>query len=397
MLNRISFVWLILILTACGGGGGGSSSSGSSDNQQVFVSTNLAANAISFNVGNGPGNNINIPYVSVTVCQPNSTTQCQTIDNVLLDTGSIGLRIISSALGSLVLNNETIASSPILECATFLGGVTWGPVKLADVRMSSELASSLPIQVIADPSYLSVPVQCSNGMQAMQTPGILKANGILGIGLFVNDRQNYFNCVPNIGTSCALTLPPSMQVQNPVASFATDNNGVIVRLQNIDPSGAANATGALYFGIDTQVNNASAGARMITANANGKFTTTVNGSVYTNSFIDSGSNALFFPAGNQSAVLTACPVSTGFYCPAVTQSYTASVVLQNSTLGSIAYSVANLDNLAANGNYAFNNIAGPVSNIFDWGLPFFYGKSVYFGITGKTSNAGTGPLYGYSN
>ena len=39
---------------------------------------------------------VNILYVNVTICAPGSTTNCQTIDHVQVDTGSQGLRILSS-------------------------------------------------------------------------------------------------------------------------------------------------------------------------------------------------------------------------------------------------------------------------------------------------------------
>src|SRR6476619_7474596 len=40
---------------------------------------------------------VNEPCVSVTICVP-GTTNCQTIKNLLLDTGSYGLRVFSSAI-----------------------------------------------------------------------------------------------------------------------------------------------------------------------------------------------------------------------------------------------------------------------------------------------------------
>ncbi|MGC8507200.1 MAG: DUF3443 family protein, partial [Thiomonas sp.] len=46
----------------------------------------------------------NSPYVSVTVCAPGSST-CQTIPDVLVDTGSAGLRLFSGALNSATLSS----------------------------------------------------------------------------------------------------------------------------------------------------------------------------------------------------------------------------------------------------------------------------------------------------
>jgi hypothetical protein len=43
----------------------------------------------------------------------------------------------------------------------------------------------------------------------------------------------------------------------------------------------------------------------------------------------------------------------------------------------------------------FNNIGGPNSGSFDWGIPFFLGRTVFVGIEGQTSPAGTGPYWAY--
>jgi hypothetical protein len=404
--KRVCLFLLVLTLFACGGGGGGgsgnSSTSGNTPTPDTpapipdYMSSNIAANAISFSIQKSSGNNVNAPFVSVTICQP-GTSQCQTIGNILLDTGSSGLRVLSSALGSLQLSTQTNNNLPVLECASFLSGLTWGPVKTADVKMSSEIASSIPIQVIGDPNYQSAPNNNCNGLPILQDPSGLKANGILGVSLRVSDSQNYFSCSGNQNSSCQLiTQVSSLQVQNPVASFAVDNNGLVMQLQTISASGANSATGTLYFGVDTQTNNSSSGASIIPTNSNGYFTTTFNGLSYGNSFIDSGSNGLFFPVGSQSSILKTCSLSTSFYCPTTTQNYSATVALKNNGVGTINFSVANADSLFATNNYAFSNLAGNEPSLFDWGIPFFYGKTVFFGIAGKLStNAGTGPYYGY--
>jgi hypothetical protein len=392
----ISLCISLLFLSACGGGSSSSSTSSINQNTQ-YISSNIAPNAISFSVQNIYDGGVNLPYVSVEVCQP-GTTQCQTISNVLLDTGSTGLRVLASALNDLPLTSQTNGGAPLAECATFISGVTWGSVKVADIKMSSEIARSISIQVIADKAYPTIPSQCSNGLPTLQTTSGLKANGILGVGLLIADRQSYYTCTSTLATSCTpVTLSQTLQVQNPVASFAINNNGVILQLPNIPSSGASSVLGSLYFGIDTQSNNSSAGSNIIPTNSSGFFITSFNGTNYRNSFIDSGSNGLFFPAGNQSAVLTPCTTSLGFYCPSTTQSYSARVSLQNNVLATINFSIANAQSLFNTGNAAFSNLGGELQDQFDWGLPFFYGKTVYFGITGRSSNSATGPYYGYKN
>ena len=149
----------LLFLTACGGGGGSADSSSTSINQNTqYISSNIAPNAISFSVQNIYDGGVNLPYVSVEVCQP-GTTKCQTISNILLDTGSTGLRVFASALNDLPLTSQTNGGTPLAECATFISGVTWGSVKVADIKMSSEIARSISIQVIADPAYPTIPSQ----------------------------------------------------------------------------------------------------------------------------------------------------------------------------------------------------------------------------------------------
>lgn len=388
---------LSALISACGGGGGGSNGTSSSTSVAPpdYISQIVAPNAISFSVQRVVGGNVNTPYVSVEVCQP-GTSKCQIVSNVLLDTGSTGLRLFSSTLTNLQLSNQTINNSSLLECASFISGVTWGPVKLADVKLGLETARSIPIQVIADPAYSSVPAYCSNGLPTLQNASSIRANGILGVGLFTADGQEYYSCSSTQTANCNLvTIQPTMQVQNPVASFAVNNNGVVLQLASVSNTGAASASGVLYFGIDTQSNNSSSGSNVIPANAYGRFTTIFNGTIYRSSFIDSGSNGLFFPAGTLSSTLTTCNRNAGFYCPTATQSYDATLVLKNNQAGGIAFSIANAESLFAANNYALPMLGGTLQGQFDWGLPFFFGKNVYFGITGKSSNAGTGPLYAY--
>src|SRR5258708_1372615 len=59
----------------------------------------------------------NEPCVSVTVCEP-GTSNCTTVNNVLLDTGSYGLRLFQSTIASLNLTQvvTTIGSNHLAEC-----------------------------------------------------------------------------------------------------------------------------------------------------------------------------------------------------------------------------------------------------------------------------------------
>jgi hypothetical protein len=56
--------------------------------------------------------------------------------------------------------------------------------------------------------------------------------------------------------------------------------------------------------------------------------------------------------------------------------------------------VANTQLLVDTRNSAFNNLAGDFST-FDWGLPFFLGRTVFVGIEGQSSSLGTGPFFAF--
>ena len=379
-----------------------------------------AANVAPITVSAGPGNQavVNTLYTTVKVCAPGSTTNCQTIDNIQVDTGASGLRILSS-----VLNAPLAAALPlmvdyngatIVECTQYADGYAWGPIATADMTISSESAASLPIQIIGSPGFPTVPGTCAGTGPSLDTVDTFHANGTIGIDVLAQDCG--FNCSPQVsGTlnagfyyacatanSCALTTVPlggvgttgPQQVQNPVTYFATDNNGVIIELPSVAAAGAATVTGALVFGIDTQTNNATnAALPVVTLElGTGLVATTLNQTVYPDSFFDTGSNGLYF----QYAGLTACTGTlTQFYCPSATTGYTATVLSSTNTLVSINFSVASAQSLE-NGStsaLAFSNLAGTTANAndFDWGLPFFFGRNVYLAFDGKSTTIAVGP------
>ncbi|HYA85901.1 MAG TPA: DUF3443 family protein, partial [Nitrospirota bacterium] len=85
-------------------------------------------------------NYLNKPCVSITVCTPGSTTACQTINDILLDTGSYGLRIFKQAL-TVNLTQVPSGSGSLAACAQFAdGSADWGPVEVAGVVLGNEPA-----------------------------------------------------------------------------------------------------------------------------------------------------------------------------------------------------------------------------------------------------------------
>ena len=148
---------LCLSAVACGGGGGGTASNGGPPPPPP--PTNNTASVI---IDEGPSNqSVNTMFTSVTVCVPGSTTLCQTIDHIQVDTGSYGLRLLAPVL-TVTLPVEMLADgNSLAECTQFVDGYTWGPVVTADVQIAGETANSLPVQVIGDPRFTNIPTNCS--------------------------------------------------------------------------------------------------------------------------------------------------------------------------------------------------------------------------------------------
>jgi len=391
------------IIAACSGGSIGAGSSGGGSG----TVTSSGGNVQPVTVNLGPNNDYeNGVFTSVTVCTPGTST-CQTIDNILVDTGSYGLRLLGSAVSIPLPTQTNTGASPIGECTTFADGYVWGPVADADVLIANETANNVPIQLISadDGSFPPVPDSCSaSGGQNENTLATLDANGILGIGVFEQDCgagcttqvDNYFYYACTSSTQCVPTTEPlSAQVTNPVTLFAADSNGVEIQLPAIASSGAATATGAMIFGIGTRSNNGLGTATVLTpVDDAGDILIKYDGASL-DGFIDSGSNALYF-SGN----FTLCSESeySGFYCPSSTQNQSAQVSgASGMATVTVPFSVANAATLFNSGNAAFDNLAGTSveDGEFDFGLPFFFGRSVFFAIENQSTPAGLGPYYAF--
>lgn len=203
----------------------------------------------------------------------------------------------------------------------------------------------------------------------------------------------YYACS---GAVCNGTkIPLASQVQNPVALLPQDNNGVIVQLPSVSSGGAPSVNGTLVLGIGTQSNNTPAAVAMYTANQYGEFATTLNGVSYS-SFIDSGSNGLFFSAPSKGLLPTCAAPNSPWFCPASTTSLSAANTgAFGSASGAVSFQIDNFINLIGSSNSVFANIGGDSSGGFDWGLPFYFGRNVYIGLTGKGSPLGSGPYWAY--
>lgn len=356
----------------------------------------------------------NQPCVSVTICSPSNPTLCQTINNILLDTGSYGLRIFNSAI-TVPLTPIVKGTKALGECVQFGDGSSeWGPVEYAYVQLGNEPKVAVPIVAI-DSNFQSAPGPCTS---AQSYPDISPAqsgfNGILGVGLFATDcgsscatnmtNDQYFTCENN-NCSCGATADLLAQVANPIAFLPTDNNGLILKLPAVASGGVPNLSGSLYLGVDTQANNSSAATgSTLMANTFAHVRSKFGAFSSTNliSIIDSGSSVLFIPS---IASLPDCGVIgsvnySGLFCPETQQNLSAVNYNASGTSPSnVNFSVEKASTLYQSGNMVFATMAASsgkdTSAMMDWGLPFFFGKNVIVGIQAKVSGLGTGPYFAY--
>lgn len=419
------------LLAACGGGSSTETTCSAPQGQSCFSAerVDLAAppagpNTTAVVVDAGPGSGFsfgaaNIPYVTVTVCEPGSTTACVTVDHVILDTGSYGLRVLKSRVPTLALPPVTVpatASSPagaVVECYPFVIGGLWGPVAQADVRVAGELAPQIPIQVVDDRATpaLAPTADCKEAAQnqLLASAAELQANGVLGVGPVALDcglpcargdytgvHTMYYACPDQDPAHCAAApVPSSLQLQNPVAHFADNNNGTLIVMPAVPLLGAVTAEGRLVFGIGTQTNNQPPDPAVqpwIYLNTTDPhylgLTATLGAQVFPDSQIDTGSNAYFF---DDTSGIPACAGSTWF-CPpkVVTRSLVLSDALGHSSSHSLSlvdaqslFGAASPSGAAAT---AFQNLGGSVGNSpqsLVLGMPHFYGRGVYTAIWGQ--------------
>jgi hypothetical protein len=422
--GKILLLFLVLVMAAgCGGGGGGSSSGGSSDTASssplslpngpsLPQITGYNVLPVSVDSSSQYANYANEPTVSVTICDTNNE-YCQTIPNILLDSGDYGLRIFQAALQDL---NPSLAAAlspvqinntqPLYECIQYGDGSgVWGPVELAYVTLSGEPPVLVPIQVIGPASFNSS--QVCPVTPLLSSPSDALYNGSIGIGFFAQDCGEvcasnaqigqYFTCSGETCTSIAVQT--SNQVQNPVAALQTDNNGVLLRFPSVPAGGAPSVSGYLILGIGTQSNNSPSGVIAYAADNHlgdinyGNFTTSFEGASYSG-FLDTGSTGLFFPSTQIPTI--SYDGAEWFNPPSLLILSATNVGYPGGPADEVEFQVNNFNTLASSSNNVFSDLAGPgPDSWFDWGLPFFLGRNVYIGIEGTTSSLGTGPYWAY--
>lgn len=452
---------LSMLLMSCGGG--------SQSNNSVNDQTNpaLGNNTVPIVAGANSAGGPNGLFTSVTVCTPSvlpvgqnpiygppPAPTCQTISNILVDTNSVGLRLIHTpTVDSLGLPFVTDSNNnPLHECVQFADlSYVWGRVARATIQMAGEEAAQvplpyetagtgIPIQVIYSnlDTGIAVPADCLSSPPSGGAPvaanslETLGGAGILGVGTLPQD----------CGAACASTPPPNqyyfcpsglctvasigqnVQVWNPVAAFPDDNNGLSLSLFNLPaPGGSTSINGSMTFGIGTQSDNAL--NELVTVygiDSYGNFAEvtliepnlidpSLPPTIYVSylspqngSYIDSGSPAIYF-SDWQSLGVPECPEDSGqpraLYCPTAMTGYSANLYGANTAKGTFGWNIGNADKLLNSGNSVFNNLGGDSginisTDYVDLGLPFFFGHTVYVGFAG-ISTAYPQPAATYPN
>lgn len=368
--------------------------------QPIFPS---ATNTVPVIVGPGAANVVNVPTISVRVCVPGTST-CQTINNVLIDTGSSGLRIVASLLGSGAASfpqEHLPGGGPLAACAQFADGYSYGAMVTADIAIGGETASGVPVQLIGDARTQTVPASCSSAGTSMNSVATFHANGVLGIGSSPFDCGSacaaqaidgtYYDCT-NASSCTATAAPLASQAPNPVRRFALDNNGVIVQLPPVAQTGQATAIGTLVFGIGTASNNAlDSDATVVRTTRFGGFSAAIGTRAAQTAFVDSGTNVLLFV--DPALSLCASPL-IGFYCPASIATEPVTVTGIDSLSSTSSFSVVDLATLNKP-SYAINDLGAEGTTFTILGLPFFYGRHIAVAISGAATSSGVGPYVAY--
>ena len=166
-------------------------------------------------------------------------------------------------------------------------------------------------------------------------------------------------------------------------------------------------TGTIYFGIGTQTNNALGSANILLTSTSasalgaGLITATYNGQTLNESTIDSGSNLYYFV---DPSIAGCTGQYVGYYCP--TSPLTLSATLQgtNGVSTSVSLTLQNAATLLNTTDAVLPDIGGNPDTFsglsaypqsFDFGLPFFFGRSVYTAIEGRNAGGTTGPYFAF--
>ncbi|MGB8260853.1 MAG: DUF3443 family protein [Terracidiphilus sp.] len=338
------------------------------------------------------------PYTNVKICAPGSTTNCQVIDHVIVDSGSVGVRFIGSTIKKALLSAlpaVTEGPNPITECEIYVSSFIYGPLKKADIYWAGKVARNFPVQ-IGGAAGFPIPTDCSSqGGSPTNDTASFDSNGLIGVAFPLVDTGIYYTCNSK-GAKCAENYYGG--IPNLIGAFSSDNNGVTMTMPQISLNGSATpAIGSLVFGVGTEANNKPpAGTVPLFNNSDGLFHMQIGSSKAT-AYIDSGTNTMSI-AGTYPVCTD--PGGNGFFCPKSNTPLAVGMysISQTKPQFTVGYTMGNGSALLNLGYVAYNDLVGiadsstTAGNAFALGLSNFFGHTMYFVFNSRKSSLGTGPI-----
>ena len=348
-----------------------------------------------------PHGGFNRMVVSVTVCDP-GTERCATVDDVMVDTGSTGLRLEASAVPSWLRLPPFLGpgGKPLAECLRFVHDTAWGTLNRADVRLGGLTARGLPLQVIDDLDGAQ-PTTC---LRSDVRP---TSNGTLGVG------QHPFDCqgtceqradAPGVFVRDGAAgwspvegaIEPAYRLPNPVSYLPGHDDGIVIELPSPSDGGAREIAGTLTFGVGVGAGDRVGTAGILHLDASGRFTTVLGGRSYPTSSIDSGTETYVLRDDG----LPRCRDMAWAYCAEPRRTLDAEMVGADGKRIPTRFGVGNYRatrerHAGASDDVA--EVAEPQSTAFVWGAPFFLGRRISLVGDGSSVPGApglVGPFYG---
>lgn len=333
--------------------------------------------------------------VSVTVCAPDHPGRCATIDHIMVDTGSVGLRLQAHAVPR-TLDLPPLrdgAGHQVAQCLHFVHDAAWGGLHRADVHLGGLVAADIPVQIIG--SGLPLPASCPDS-------GGYTSNGTLGLGLRATDCEGdcvqsathptYLTCDAAGCTGMDGSVPAALRVVNPAQHLVGHDNGIVLDLPMPARRGVARVRGTLTFGVNTAADNGLRGARILHLDPAGHFTTGFDGIDHPGSYIDSGTPYTIVPG----STLPRCRPGGSALCLDPARSFAAVMRGADGAALPMTFLVGRFP-ADETGVFAAAAMAGAADEPgFVWGAPFFMGRRVALVFRDKAvpGQPGlTGPFY----
>ncbi len=277
---------------------------------------------------------------------------------------------------------------------------------MANISLGNQSTiESIPIQLI-NASFADGGNECfktlnglgDNGYKLATSPEDFGVNGILGVAPFINDEvSEYFSC--NTSSCSTQSIESNKKLANPIAFLAESYaNGVTFKFPTLGSNGATGAIGYAVFGVDTNSDNTFESSINIYPINIGTtcelficmYTTLLNTFIQYG-FLDTGSNFFYFDDSNINN-------NNGYYNPNPTLTLYPINTAESNNKVATNINIANLDSLIySTNNTAFSNIGATIGfdGFLDYGLPFFFGKTVYICFNGKSCNGINGPYWAF--